>query len=185
MTIGSRTILALLAAVALAGCGDLGGDEPKRPQSARYVVSEQDIKRAPDGPVRVFFRWWRALQYTDPSEAARYYDPRLDLEETELNGLLALSPRYFAFFSKPIVRETKVEGRRATLRVALHERVDNANGRVDDVERLVGFTMVRRGDDWYFVDNSYLQRLAQQAQQTIENEKRRASSGSAAPAAGR
>lgn len=162
------TIVAALAiAVAIAGCGSLGG-LPGRVEQPQ-IVTEADINRYPqDSPVRAVLEWWRALQFKSAPLAARYYVPEADVTAKDLERALSIGSGLLNLNDGIRVVEVNREGREATVLVMLTKRLSHPNGRTDIVRTPVSFDLVERDGRWLLTGNQYIARILRNVTEYVE-----------------
>lgn len=158
---------ALLAVVALAGCGELGELRGRIEQP--QIVTKQQLARYPAGsPERTVLLWWRALQFNSPELASRYYASDLKLTPARLEEQLKLGPDFLDL--KAGLRPVDVDesGDSATI-LALRERVlQYPNGRDDRVRVPMAFNLIRESGEWRLANNRYIDRALENAEAFIE-----------------
>jgi hypothetical protein len=149
-------------AMLLGGCSGLGSDDevPERVKGPS-LLSEADVQGQPAGsPQRTLFEWWRALQFDDAPEAAKYYASDVDLTTAKLDQILSLGAPTLGLTGRPRVVDTDMNGDAATVRVLLESDDPQANGRIDKTQTARAFDLVREAGAWKMADNRYLARPA-------------------------
>jgi hypothetical protein len=154
---GSRSILAISLAVAalVAGCGSLGG-LPGR-VDAPHVVTAKEIDSYPkDSPVRTVLSWWRALQFSSPELARRYYAPDVRPTRAQMALFLKLGPNILNLRAAVDVQGVERHGDRATVLALLTRSLRHPNGRTDRIRTPASFDLVEQQGEWLLADNQYL-----------------------------
>jgi len=167
--IGNKTALvpALLAVAALAGCGELG-ELSGRIEQPQIVTKQQLARYSPGSPARTVLSWWRALQFSSPELASRYYASDLKLTPAEIEEQLKLGPDFLDLKAGLRVIDTDDSGSTATV-LALRERVlQYPNGRADRVRVPMAFTLRQESGAWRLTNNRYLDRALENAQAFID-----------------
>jgi hypothetical protein len=144
-----------LVLLALAGCGGFGDDDVTNRVVVQGVVTKQQVDRQPaDSPQRATLEWWRALQYRNPVEAARFYSADQHMTTARMNKYIA--PADSVLNRRPIVVDTEISGDKAIVRLLLEQTTKNANGRTDRERRAQAFNLVRENGEWKLAENLYL-----------------------------
>jgi hypothetical protein len=158
---GVLSALLLAAALALAGCGDLGSGEVTERVQVPSLLTKSQVERYPEGsPARVVFGWWRALQFDNPMAASRYYDRSLRITPEKLDRQLQEGIRALGLDRRPRLVEVDKQGDRATVFLLLDASMRNPNGRVDVAGTARAFNLVREHGAWGLTENTYLERAA-------------------------
>jgi hypothetical protein len=151
----------LLAALALAGCGNLGSGEVTERVRVPSLLAKEQVDRYPEGsPARVVFEWWRALQFDNSVAASRYYDRSLRLTPAKLDRQLKEGIRALGLDRRPRLVEVDEQGDSATVFLLLDASMRNPNGRVDVAGTARAFNLVREDGEWRLAENTYLERSA-------------------------
>jgi hypothetical protein len=147
-----------LLLLALAGCGGFGDDDVTNRVVVQGVVSSQQVDRQPAGsPQRAVLEWWRALQYRNPVEAARYYSA--DQHMTVKRMAKYIKPADPALVQRPKLVDAEISGNGAIVRLMLDQMTKNANGRVDHERKAQAFNLVHEHGEWKLSDNLYLDEI--------------------------
>jgi hypothetical protein len=167
----SIALLAALCAAALAGCAGIGdSDDVKVRTVGPTLVTKAQIASLPEGsPARTVFEWWRALQFSNPIIAARYYSSKLHVTPMTLEKQLEFGPGAHNLAARPHLVGTDLDGDHAVVNVLLENQTTNPNGRTDKNQTARGFNLVREDGAWKLDENMYLERG-----QRIQNAFRRA-----------
>ncbi len=150
-------VSALLAVLALGGCGDLGelSGRVDQPQ----LVTKQELAAYPrDSPEYTALAWWRALQFDSPALAAPYYSHRLNVTAQSLERQLEVGTELFDLRSGLRVVDVVRHGDRASV-LAVRTRVLRfPNGRTDRVRLPQTINLRRESGGWRLADNRYIER---------------------------
>lgn len=150
-------ISALLALIALAGCGDLGelSGRVDQPQ----LVTKQELAQYPsDSPEHTALAWWRALQFASTDLAAGYYSDRLNVTAKSLDRQLAVGPELFDLRSGLRVVDVVRRGDRANVLATRTRVLRFPNGRIDKVRLAQTINLRREAGRWRLADNRYIER---------------------------
>jgi hypothetical protein len=154
---------ALLAVMALGGCGAFGDDPVTERVQQNALLSKHHVERYPAGsPARAFLEWWRAIQYQNAPVAVRYYKRSLGITVRKMDRQLGYGPGALGLTARPLIVEVDENGDSATVLTQLESIVDNPNGRADKVRRARGFNLVREDGEWKLADNLFLDAQARQ-----------------------
>jgi hypothetical protein len=149
--------LVALPAVVLSACGSLGRDAVTESVKAPQVLTAEQTQRWPAGsPTRVTFEWWRALQYDNATDAARYYAKSVEITPQELDDQLRFGANALGLDRRPRLVEVDVRGNRATVLLMLETATVNPNGRKDIERTARGINLVREDGEWRLAENLYL-----------------------------
>jgi hypothetical protein len=151
----SVLIASALAALACAGCGGFGGGEITSRVTVTAVLTQAQVDRQPaDSPQRAVFEWWRAMQYKNPIEAARYFSASLHMTPARMSRYIKGADS--SLQSRPHLVDAQISGDQAIVRLMLERVTKNPNGRVDRERKPQGFNLVREKGSWLLSDNLYL-----------------------------
>jgi hypothetical protein len=153
--------LAVLALVAVVGCGAFGDDPVTERVTQPALVSKRQVEKYPPGsPARAFFEWWRAVQYDNSPVAVSYYSSSAGMTVEKLDRQLGYGLEVMGVSARPILVEVQENGDTATVLTMLETVTENPNGRTDRNRRPRAFNLVREDGEWKLADNMYIDRQA-------------------------
>jgi hypothetical protein len=169
----------LCVALALGGCAGLGSDvDVPDHVDGPSLLSADDVQRQPAGsPQRTLFEWWRALQFDDAPEAAKYYASDLHMTAAKLDDILVIGSGILGLNARPRLVEVDPSGDTAAVRVLLETSDKEPNGRVDKKQTARAFYLVREAGTWKMADNRYLGRSADRIARLAAEARRRQQQG--------
>jgi hypothetical protein len=163
----------------LGGCSGLGSDD-EVPETVKgpALLSKADVEAQPAGsPQRALYEWWRALQFEEAPEAAKYYAGDVRMTPAKLDVILSLGAPTLGLNARPRLVETDVNGDAATVRVLLETAEQQPNGRVDKTQTARAFDLVHEAAGWKMADNRYLGRPAARVARFEAEARRRTQQG--------
>lgn len=157
-------LLAVIAAGAVAGCGDLStppkGTDPTRPYrlpERPAPISLSEIAQVPaNTPRGALLRWFRALQVGDLAAARRLYAPDVRPSLRHLRASRRAAGGLLTQASFDRVLDVTREGTTATVFTLLVRNMRAPNGQDDRYTLPQGFALRRVGGRWLIADDFWL-----------------------------
>lgn len=170
---------ALLASVAVLGCGSSGSETSTSPEDgndtafAPNVVTDDDIATQEEGtPGRGLLEWWQAFQFQDVPTVESLTSPEIreDVGDKKLAEVVELRGRGLQGIEVLSVSEN---GDSASVRAGLLTFVPEKEGDPPPSEPTgstpATFTMAKDGEQWLFDSPEFLQPLIDSVEAAEEN----------------